>query len=134
MSISNLSQTITTNSAGIIWLTDEDLNYDLKGVYEFNYLLDGLLLKTIENNDESNKNHNFFLTTNFGKSFFIGHIKITNKNDLNLINQHIKLAIPLLKNQNEICIYNRSQNTANINVLKELKSQHPEFEFRHLVL
>jgi hypothetical protein len=43
LGIKHLSQNITPDTSGIIWLTDDPLDYKTPGVYEFNYLLDGML-------------------------------------------------------------------------------------------
>ena len=55
LGIKHLSQNITPDTSGIIWLTDDPLDYKTPGVYEFNYLLDGMLIKSITKN--SNENH-----------------------------------------------------------------------------
>lgn len=130
--IPDLSQYITPETAGIIWFTDGPLKYSTPGVYEFNYLLDGLLVKSMEENSEKINSSNYFLGDSFGLPFFIGHCVIEKKSDFDLIHNHFKLSESFIKENSTVYIYNKSQNTANINVLKELKSKYKMVEFKHL--
>lgn len=130
--ITHLSHFITPETSGIVWLTDEALNYESPGVYEFNYLLDGLLVKAIEENAERNEQRNFFLGENFGAPFFIGHVVVKDKSDIDVIQNHFKLANSFIKENSIIYIFNRSKNTANINILKVLSRQHKNIEFKNL--
>ena len=60
--IEHLSKHISSETSGILWLTDTVLDYKTPGVYEFNYLLDGILLKRITQNKDlevENKKSNF---------------------------------------------------------------------------
>ena len=130
--VTHLSHFITPQTCGIVWLTDESLDYESPGVYEFNYLLDGLLVKAIEENAERSEPSNFFLGENFGSPFFIGHVVVGNKNDLDVVQSHFKLAESFIQDNSIIYIFNRSKNTANINVLKELSKKHKNIEFKNL--
>ncbi len=135
LDIKHLSGHITPTTAGIIWLTDKQLNFQSPGIYEFNYLLNGILLKTISQQKEEHKKparFNFFLAENFGNPFFIGHIIVEDKDDLKKINKHFEAANSFLKEGATIYIYNKSQNTANTNVLKELSKKYPQYEFENL--
>lgn len=134
LGIKHLSQNITPNTSGILWLTDEDLDYKTPGVYEFNYLLDGILIKSISNKTDEHKHRksNFFLGENFGSPLFIGHVKFANKNDLELIYEHFKVAQSFLTENSTIYIYNRSKNTANVNILKELSKKLKQYNFENL--
>ena len=130
--IPDLSQFITPETSGIIWFTDEPLDYSSPGVYEFNYLLDGLLVRSLEENTERTNKSNFFLGESFGIPFFIGHTVIKEKKDFQSIYDHFKISESFIKENSTIYIYNKSQNTANINVLKELKNKFNSIEFKHL--
>lgn len=130
--IPELSQHITPSTAGIIWFTDEPLKYSSPGVYEFNYLLDGLLVKSLEENTEKPNHSNFFLGESFGIPFFIGHCVIQEKSDFKSVHTHFKLSESFIQENSTVFIYNKSKNTANINVLKELKSTYQKLEFKHL--
>ncbi len=133
--IKHLSEHITPNTTGIIWLTDDFLSYDTPGVYEFNYLLNSMLVKTISQSQEDKSKKvksNFFLGDNFGKSFFIGHCVVHDKDDLKAVHNHFELASSFLEDGATIYIYNRSKNTANTNVLKELSKKYQNLEFKNL--
>lgn len=132
--IEHLSHLVSPKTSGIIWLTDSYLGPGLVGIYELNYLLDGLLTKTLSSKHEDRKSKsNFFLAENFGNPFFVGHSVIEKKEDLNNMFVHIDLIKPLFEeNTVEIFIYNRSKNTANYNVLKELSGKFKNINFKNL--
>ena len=133
--IEHLSKHISSDTSGILWLTDSPLDYKTSGVYEFNYLLDGILLKRITQNknlEVENKKSNFFLGQNFGRPLFISHVVINEKRDIDIMYQHIKTALPLIAENSKIHIYNRSKNTANINILKEVSQKFIGHTFQNL--
>lgn len=133
-SITHLSDHITPQTAGIVWLTDEPLNYDSPGVYEFNYLLDGLLVKALDENESKAKNSNFFLGENFGSPLFIGHLVVKNKSDIDTLDDHFKLANSFIQETSTIYIFNKSQNTANLNVLEKLTKKYQPIKFKNLFI
>lgn len=132
--IEHLSHLVSPKTSGIIWLTDDYLGPNLVGIYELNYLLDGLLTKTLSTkHEEEPSKSNFFLAENFGNPFFVGHSVVNNKDDLKNMFKHIELGKPLFPNkQIEVFIYNRSKNTANYNVLKELSNKFKDIYFKNL--
>lgn len=132
--IEHLSHLVSPKTSGIIWLTDDFLGPSLVGLYELNYLLDGLLTKTLSSDQEkSESKSNFFLAENFGNPFFVGHSVISNKDDLKNMFKHIELGKPLFVDQKiEVFIFNRSKNTANYNVLKELSNKFKDISFKNL--
>lgn len=133
--IEHLSKHVSSDTGGIIWLTDCPLDFESPGVYEFNYLLDGILLKKIAENKDTevaNKKSNFFLGQNFGRPFFISHVLIKDKKDIEIMYQHIEMANPILQENCIIHIFNRSKNTAHINILKELSHKFQKFSFQNL--
>jgi hypothetical protein len=135
LGIKHLSQNITPDTSGIIWLTDDPLDYKTPGVYEFNYLLDGMLIKSITKNSDENHHQNksnFFLGENFGTSLFIGHLQVIEKSDIQTMYDQINIASSIIKDQSIIYIFNRSKNTANINILKELSKKYPNYIFKNL--
>lgn len=135
LGIKHLSQNITPETSGIIWLTDEDLNFQTPGVYEFNYLLDGMLIKSITKNSEEKGNHsnsNFFLGENFGSPLFVGHLKVEQKTDIQTMYKQVDIASSLIQDGSTIYIFNRSKNTANINILKELSKKYKNYNFENL--
>lgn len=132
--IDNLSHLVSSTTSGIIWLTDDALSSKLTGVYELNYLMNGLLTKSIAAKQNTNNiGSNFFLADNFGQPFFLGHSVIDKKEDLKSIYDHIELAKPLFENTPLfIYIFNRSKNTANINILKTLSEKYKQISFENL--
>jgi hypothetical protein len=129
--IKHLSQSITPETAGVLWLTDEELNFESPGVYEFNYLLDGMLLKKLSQDQEKSKS-NFYLGENFGSTIFIGHTIVKDRADISQMYNQISLAQPMIKEQSTIFVFNKSKNTANINLLKELSSRYKSYNFENL--
>lgn len=131
-----LSNFISPHTAGILWLTDEPLNTKLNCVYEFNYLTNGLLTKSIQNKESMTKpNANFFVTKSFGNPFFLSHSVISEKEDIKNIYNHIEMAKPLVSEKvNEVYIFNRSSNTRNFNILKELTKRYDTIDFKTLNL
>lgn len=138
LGIKHLSKNITPETVGIIWLTDESLNYQSPGIYEFNYLLDGIVFKSLDNKlekikEENNKlKTNFFLGENFGTPLFIGHVVVEGKEDIKKMYDHIKISENFLKDDSKIYIYNRSKNTANQNILKILSEKYNQIIFENL--
>lgn len=133
--IEHLSQLINPNTSGVLWLTDELLSYDSPGAYEMNYLLNGILTKSLAKKElEDQHNNNFFLGDNFGKPFFVAHTVISEKKDFQRIFETLELAKPFIQDKAEIFILNRSKNTANLNVLKELKAKYKNIDFKHLTI
>jgi hypothetical protein len=132
--IDHLSHLVSPTTSGIIWLTDDDLNSKLPGVYELNYLMNGLLTKSIAAKaQQTESSSNFFLAENFGNPFFLGHSVVLSKEDLKNMHKHIELAKPLFNDINiEIYIFNRSKNTANTNILKELSHKYRDIKFENL--
>ncbi len=136
--IDHISHLIKSNTAGIIWLTDDYLGPLLVGMYEVNYLLNALVTKSISvQEDHHQSKSNFFLGENFENPFFVGHSVINNKDDLKNMYKHLELSLPLFSEQSdngpiEVYIYNRSKNTANFNVLKELSKKYSQVNFQNL--
>lgn len=131
--IEHLSQHINPETRGIIWLTDELLDFNSPGAYEINYLLNGILTKSLaDSNHEDKHRNNFYLGENFGKPFFVAHAVIKEKSDLNQLDDTINLATPFIQEKSQVYILNRSKNTANVNVLKELSKKYSNISFSHL--
>jgi hypothetical protein len=70
--INNISPQISPESAGIIWVTDEKLSLSTPGLYEINYLFNGLIVKSIINRkDAAVAKDNYFISENFGNQLTI---------------------------------------------------------------
>lgn len=132
LGIKHLSQNITANTAGILWLTDEQLDFKTPGIYEFNYLLNGVLIKSIEKIDLEKQSNNFFLGENFGNPLFVGHIVFKDKSDLNKLYDQLKISKDFIKEDSLIYIFNKSKNTANMNILKILNEKYKTIKFEIL--
>jgi len=131
--IERLSQLVFPETSGIIWLTDTPLAFDSPGSYEMNYLLDGILVKSLaQQENRSDEANSFFLGENFGRPFFVGHAVIAEKKDFQKAKSLLETASPFLSEGSQVYILNKSKNTANINVLKELASSRPGVNFEHL--
>ena len=132
LGIQHLSKSLKPETSGILWLTDEKLSYNSHGAYEFNYLLDGMLVKSLANEEKVDKKSHFFLGENFGKPFFIGHVLVDNKDDIKLMYNHFELASSFLHPDAMIYIFNKSKNTANTNILKILGQKFKDYSFENL--
>lgn len=136
LGIKHLSKSITTNTIGIVWLTDDNLDFSTPGVYEFNYLLDGVLLESLSENKNSDASprhqQNYFLGDNFDSKLFIGHVVIKDKKDIKKMYDVISLSSAMVSKDSQILIFNRSKNTANVNILKELSQKYPDILFENL--
>jgi len=131
--IEHLSQHINPETRGIVWLTDELLDFNSPGAYEINYLLNGILTKSLSDSNHQDKHtNNFYLGENFGNPFFVAHAVINEKDDLSQLDDTINLAKPFITDKTQVYILNRSKNTANINVLKELGKKYQNITFAHL--
>ena len=131
LGIKHLSQNISPDTCGIIWLTDDKLDYQSPGFYEFNYLLDGSIAKNI-NSLHSESQTSLFFGQNFGKSFFISHNIVKDKESLKQMYNVYKVANSALRENEKIYIFNRSKNTANVNILKELSKKYSQYQFENL--
>jgi hypothetical protein len=127
-----LSKMITPNCSGIIWLTDKELDFEMSGVYEFNYLLNGLLTKSIANEEETNEKGHLFLAENFGRPFFISHNVISDKNDLANVQKHLEVASPLFSETAEVFVFNKSNKASNKNIVKDLSKKFKNIQFENL--
>lgn len=131
--LEHLFDAIKPECSGIIWITDEALNYKLSGVYEFNYLLNGLLGQSIsrENYSPSNGNH-FFLSQNFGKTFFISHWSDLNDNSLKEVKLQFKNIESSLPKPSEIFVYSTSQKIKEEQIIKNLTQTFTDYTFKKL--
>lgn len=128
-----LSEQVSPQVAGIIWLTDELLDYEIPGFYEVNYLLDGILLQTLRQSPEEDRNaQNLFIGKSFGHPFFVFHSVVDDANSFKRIVKEFNVTAPLLKEHKRVYILNRSKNTANIHVLKDFAKSYSTLEFEHL--
>lgn len=132
LGIKHLSSSINDNTAGILWITDHQLDLSTPGVYEFNYLLNGVLIKSLNKINLEEQNNNFFLGESFGHPLFIGHTVFKDKKDLDQIYSHLKISDNFINDDSLIYIFNKSKNTANLNLLKVLSEKYKNIKFEIL--
>ena len=126
-----LSKTITPNCAGIIWLTQEEIDFTSPGVYEFNYLLNGLITKSISNNLRSG---HLFMAENFGRTFFIGHNIVKESSELENVYQHLNVVKNLIPQDSTVLIFNpeNKQTNKNQSLNKALAKKFENINFKYL--
>ena len=116
-------------------MTDDFISLRSQGLYEFNYLLNGILIENLNSTvqkDKITQKQNFFLGNNFENSFFIGHTVIEEKSNIKTIFGQLELAKNLIKDDSQIFIFNRSKNTAGVNILKTLMDKYQNIRFANL--
>lgn len=128
-----LSKTISPNCYGIIWLTSDSLKFSDPGVYEFNYLLNGLVTKNIRNNT---KDGHLFMSESFGHPFFISHNVINESADIQKIHQHLNVASNLIGEGCTVLIYNQSgqHSEKKYDLEKSLAKKFQHVKFKNLTL
>ncbi len=131
--ISYLTDAITPDVSGILWLTDGPLSTNSMGAYEFNYLLDGNLFDYIHTT-QNQKTSNFHMASNFSRPFFIAHSVIETQFNFKSIEENFKLIESMATNNSFIYLFNDSKNTANINLENELQKKYQTYQFKHLFL
>ncbi|MDA8791885.1 hypothetical protein N9N67_01495 [Bacteriovoracaceae bacterium] len=88
---------------GIVWITQEPINFSTPFLYEINYLLDNLFLKSLRDPDKAKKNKSNLLWAKcFGQDFFVSHLVQDPKNMLNSLNIHLNIAASRLANDEKI--------------------------------
>lgn len=128
-STENISNFISPNCCGIIWLTQDKVDISHPSVYELNYLLDGLLIKTLSEKTNDNDTNHFFLSENFGRPFFIGHV-VDSSSAVKSINDHVSMIIPLVTEKSEIYILN--QTAKHQSLVKDLQKKYPQLTFKKI--
>lgn len=126
-SIAYLSSAVTPNCSGIIWLTKDELNFMTPGVYEFNYLLNGQVTKSISNKSQ---NGHLFMAQSFGRPFFVSHNLINSKNDFEKVYQHLNVASNILPDNTTVLIFNQTDH----NIEKQLSNKYQQVNFKYLNL
>ena len=94
-----------------------------------------MLIKSISQELSHEKKPNrsiFFLGDSFGKPLFIGHVVVSKKEDMKIMHNHFKVAADFIEKHSTIYIFNRAQNTANVNLLKELAHKYKDYKFENL--
>ena len=122
-----ISDQINSNCTGILWITDDKVTINHPNVYELNYLLDGLLVKTLTHNNDCESH--FFLSENFGAPFFVGQIVDSDKT-LKKINEQLDIIVPIVNENKEVYILNQSKKHQNL--VKDLHKKYPQLTFKNI--
>ncbi len=124
---------ISSDAAGVIWISEGPIDLKVDFFDEFNYLFDGLLSQFLKNNDKhTDLALNSFHTTNFGKSLFLVHIntlKLDKKKVSELLQEQVSL-ISAMKNENKLIL---TLNQSKEDWISDLKSHFQRFEFKNLL-
>jgi hypothetical protein len=120
--IGSISTQIKPNTLGIIWSTTNDLTLNSQGLYEFNYLLDGIITKSLI--ELPAQKTSFFLGKNFGNLFFI----LQNNKENKIEDSFDILDSMLSQSEGEVFIYPPQDD-----LVKKLKKKYPAIEFNNLV-
>ncbi len=122
----------TPEVMGMFWITRDDLNRELIGFDDFNYLFDGLLSQYLygqENN--SNKHAHIFFTENFNDKIFLAHLKTKEFSKTQVagdIDEQISLISAAKSEKKIILIFDKTDDKW----ASELKKRYSQFEFREL--
>lgn len=127
--VQKISNLISPGCNGIIWITEGKIDLSHPYIYELNYLLDGLLLKRLAEDNNSEDHNHFFLSESFGEPFFIGHID-SKENLLKIISSHLDISMPYLENGGLVYLLNQS--SGNKNLIKELQKKYKNIDFKDL--
>lgn len=125
----------TPDILGLFWVTDEELDRDLLGFDEFNYLFDGLISQYLYGQKEINTDldlnkTNIFFTKNFNNKIFLAHIK-SHTGIAGTIDEHFALI------QNDKTSVRKRIllfNTTARELSSDLQRRYPHFEFKSLRL
>jgi hypothetical protein len=126
----SIQDLVTPDIMGILWITPENLMEKPAPFNSFDYLLDGLLTGHYQRKKDAPMvdeidSMNFFVTRNFDRPFFIGHIYAMLGNVQQKLDQLMTLASPLRKSRNKVLLIN---STGEDHILY-LQTHYTEFEF-----
>ena len=122
----------TPEVLGMFWFTGEELDRELLGFDDFNYLFDGLISQYLYRKEtQNNKRSHIFFTDNFQSRIFLAHLRTkdhTKSELLSDISEQIALVSALKKSKKKILVFNKSE----YNWTSELQKSYPEFQFKEL--
>ncbi len=110
---------IDQNVAGLIWITENSLTSKEDYFKEIDYLLDGLILNELQDQQEIKFSTSLFLSKSFNQSFFVIHTTLGAKE---------------LEKQLQIC----PKSTRSIikvlnNTSKEINLSHSDYTFKNIL-
>jgi hypothetical protein len=122
----------TPQVLGVFWITRDELNRDLPGFDNFNYLFDGLISQYLYGQEDHQEKHaHIFFTENFQDRIFLAHLKakeLTKSQIAGDIDEQIAL-IQSTKSEKKIILV---MDSTEHEWPSELKKRYPQFEFRAL--
>lgn len=127
----NMIDQFTPEILGIFWITNEELNRNLSGFDEFNYLFDGLVSQYLygQKEGQTKLSSNIFFTKNFNQKIFLAHIK--NDDELaGILDEQIALIQENSDSRKKIIISNATET----NWVSNLSRRYPRFDFIDLKL
>jgi hypothetical protein len=122
----------TPEVLGIFWITRDDLNRELLGFDDFNYLFDGLISQYLYGQEVSSEKHaHLFFTDNYKNKIFLGHLKTNGVSKSQMagdIDEQIALIQTSTTSRKIILLLDKTDDAWS----SELKKRYPQFEFREL--
>jgi len=131
---SNLSilDQFTPEVLGIFWITRDDLDRELIGFEDFNYLFDGLISQYLYGQENLSSQHaHIFFTENFNEKIFLAHLKTKEYSKSQVagdIDEQISLISNVRPEKKMILVFDKT----NDGWCFELKKRYSQFEFKEL--
>lgn len=123
----------TPEVLGLFWFTRDELERELVGFEQFNYLFDGLISQYLYGKEtQTDKHAHIFFTENFQSRIFLAHLKTKDFTKSQLasdIDEQIALVSPSKENRKIILVFDKTEHAWTT----ELKKRYPQFDFRELV-
>ncbi len=122
---------VDTNVVGIFWQTSDSLKQRPAHFMTLDYLFNGLLSMHLKNENHQNmpsKHSNFFVSTNFGKSIYLGHYNSNDNqqdSDAKTMAHLIELTKGLENEHKKILVL--SDNA--VDLKKKFNKSYPKFKF-----
>lgn len=124
----SITPLVKPQTSGIIWMTKNVLTRETLGVYEINYLLNGLLIQSLESG-LSQQDKNLYFSENFGNHFFIGHINASAGSTLESIYNFFDMVKDQLENHSEILFLCEEQNKESVKIFETLEKKFHDYQF-----
>ncbi|MBC7714656.1 MAG: hypothetical protein H7177_15020 [Rhizobacter sp.] len=122
----------TPEVLGIFWLTRDDLNRELQGFEDFNYLFDGLISQYLYGQENNNEKHaHIFFTENYKSKIFLAHLKTKEHSKSQVagdIDEQLALIKPGSSEKKIILVFDKTDDRWFL----ELNKRYPQFEFKEL--
>lgn len=129
-----LIETIGPESAGILWVSQGDVDLTSPDMHQLNYLLNGLLGQTLKTDQTKVPNgQHFFLGENFGTPFFVALINLQQCDFNKTSSMYLDMVKNLYPSSKKIYLYNQTNQNDLKNGIKYLtKNFGHNFQFELL--